>query len=547
MAVSLTTAQVIYAAETRLLEWADIVAESSSFNRVKDYIKKGEALIRYIRVLNTATLTFEEQLAICQHMIQIGNLYDFPASPTITSTQQPIFSSNIIIQGEQGPPGQDGGGTDYNTFGLINNSVVDSFLVSSANGADWTYVITDGVNLRKGTIGAGWLSDGSNVVFYDNSTIDIGNTNAIELSVVFGSGQIRLFATIVSGTWDIRGTRYFNPNNGAGVGVVSPVLPNGRILIGDATNTAQSQIVTGDVTLSNSGVTSITSDIIVDADINSSASITLTKLAALTASKAVVTNSSGFLTSGTATSTEVSYLSGVTSAIQTQLDSKIGTVTGAISTVVSTNLTASRVVISDPSGKIAVSGVTSTELGFLSGATSSIQTQVSNKVSKTGDTITGSIVATSGVNLVLNGSGILSTENGGFVGGTTGQGGFPGGISTQNPYPPYWKIIISNIGDWNMDTTATLTVPFPSGVTRDKIRNISVQVRSDADAIILSNLPLCDTIDTGGIGTREGGISSVDNTTGGITLWRRTGGRFDGAEWNATSYNRGWITILHEV
>jgi len=43
---------------------------------------------------------------------------------------------------------------------------------------------------------------------------------------------------------------------------------------------------------------------------------------ALTASRAVVTNGSGVLSSATTTSTEIGYLNGVTSAVQTQLDAK---------------------------------------------------------------------------------------------------------------------------------------------------------------------------------------------------------------------------------
>jgi len=90
----------------------------------------------------------------------------------------------------------------------------------------------------------------------------------------------------------------------------------------------------------------------------------------MTASRAVVTDSSGFLTTVSGvTATKVGYLANVTSDIQTQLDSKLSAATGAISTVVSTNLTAGRVLISNPSGKVAVSGVTTTELNILDGAT----------------------------------------------------------------------------------------------------------------------------------------------------------------------------------
>ncbi len=84
------------------------------------------------------------------------------------------------------------------------------------------------------------------------------------------------------------------------------------------------------------------------------------------------------------TSTELGYLDGVTSALQTQLNSKQATVTGAASTIVSSDLTADRALLSDSSGKAAVSSVTSIELGHLSNVTSSIQTQLNNKASTSG-------------------------------------------------------------------------------------------------------------------------------------------------------------------
>jgi len=52
---------------------------------------------------------------------------------------------------------------------------------------------------------------------------------------------------------------------------------------------------------------------------------------------------------------------------------------GAISTVYKDNLTVSRALASDGSGKIIVSDVTSTELGYLDGVSSAIQTQLDSK------------------------------------------------------------------------------------------------------------------------------------------------------------------------
>jgi len=55
------------------------------------------------------------------------------------------------------------------------------------------------------------------------------------------------------------------------------------------------------------------------------------------------------------------------------------TITGGATTITSSNLTASRALVSDANGKVAVSAVTSTELGYLDGVTSAIQTQLNGK------------------------------------------------------------------------------------------------------------------------------------------------------------------------
>ena len=61
------------------------------------------------------------------------------------------------------------------------------------------------------------------------------------------------------------------------------------------------------------------------------------------------------------------------------LDKKQDTITGAATSITSSDLTASKALISDASGKVSVSAVTSTELEYLSGVTSAIQTQINGK------------------------------------------------------------------------------------------------------------------------------------------------------------------------
>jgi len=60
---------------------------------------------------------------------------------------------------------------------------------------------------------------------------------------------------------------------------------------------------------------------------------------------------------------------------------RVANIAGAVSTITTGNLTASRALASDGSGKVAVSAVTSTELGYLDGVTSAIQTQIDSKSS----------------------------------------------------------------------------------------------------------------------------------------------------------------------
>jgi hypothetical protein len=78
----------------------------------------------------------------------------------------------------------------------------------------------------------------------------------------------------------------------------------------------------------------------------------------------------------------------ISTATQTALDAKQATITGAASTITSSDLTASRVLVSDSSGKVSATTVTTTTLGYLD-ATSSIQTQLNNKQSTLTNPVTG--------------------------------------------------------------------------------------------------------------------------------------------------------------
>ena len=64
------------------------------------------------------------------------------------------------------------------------------------------------------------------------------------------------------------------------------------------------------------------------------------------------------------------------------LTSKQDKIVGGASTITDDNLIANRALVSNSSGKVAVSAVTSTELGYLDGVTSNVQTQLDSKLSE---------------------------------------------------------------------------------------------------------------------------------------------------------------------
>lgn len=189
----------------------------------------------------------------------------------------------------------------------------------------------------------------------------------------------------------------------------------------------------------------------------------------LTESRAVVSSATGKIAVSDVTSTELGYLDGVTSAIQTQLNGKQATlesgtniktvnstsllgsgdvtvqpvITGAASTITSSNLTANRALISNNSGKIAVSSITSTKLGYLTDVTSNIQEQLNSKAGA----VVGSIIAYAGTTipsgyLLCDGSAISRTTYSALfsaIGTTYGAGD---GNSTFNlPYLTNGKFI----------------------------------------------------------------------------------------------------------
>ena len=120
-------------------------------------------------------------------------------------------------------------------------------------------------------------------------------------------------------------------------------ITSGSIIVGNVSNIPTSVAVTGDIGINNAGLTSISNDVIVDANIKTTAEIGYSKLdltgsvlnadlagsvawdkmVPLTVSKVPVIDASGEIVASSITATELGYAAGVTSPLQPQIDGKI--------------------------------------------------------------------------------------------------------------------------------------------------------------------------------------------------------------------------------
>ena len=96
------------------------------------------------------------------------------------------------------------------------------------------------------------------------------------------------------------------------------------------------------------------------------------------------------------------------------------------------------------------------------------------------------------------------------------------------------------LGDWDMTTaTGSTNIDIAHGLEYNDIISAEVFVRNDANTAK-------DSIGTGFDATNttpQGYVGTIDSTN--INIVRLTGGKFDDAAYNATSYNRGWIIITY--
>lgn len=107
--------------------------------------------------------------------------------------------------------------------------------------------------------------------------------------------------------------------------------------------------------------------------------------------------------------------------------------------------------------------------------------------------------------------------------------------------PILHKII--SIGDWDMDATGAIVVAHGIDVSIYRILDVVAWIHDDSDPNTTFNLALQSTIPTAS--SISGSVFDIGVTN--ILLTRAVGGQFDNLNFNATSFNRGFVEITYKL
>jgi hypothetical protein len=215
---------------------------------------------------------------------------------------------------------------------------------------------------------------------------------------------------------------------------------------------------------------------IVNADISASAAIALSKLAALTTSKALVSNGSGVISVSTVTSTELGYLSGVTSSVQTQLDGKQASgsyalTTGNLSQFASTTSSQLAGIISDETGTGSL--VFSNSPSF---TTPSLGVATATSINATTIPSTKTLVVTTDKLNVM--AATSSSELAGIISDETGSGSLVFANSPSFTTPSLGVATATSINSTTIPSSKTLVV------TTDKLSALAATSSSELAGVI---------------------------------------------------------------
>jgi hypothetical protein len=276
----------------------------------------------------------------------------------------------------------------YKDAYLAGDLSLDGSITSTGAVSLGSTAITGTLSVSTDTTLTGNLTANGNTTL-GNAATDTVTVNADVASSLIPSVDDSYDLGAVGSEWRdayIDGTAYIDTGsidtaNVATLNVTGNADVDGDLTVTGNINASITGTATQADTLTTARTISLAGDIAGAANFDGSANITITTVIADDSHNHTIANVDG---------------------LQAALDAKQATITGAATTIDDADLTIDKALISDASGKVAVSSVSSTELGYVSGVTSNIQTQLDGKLtdfsleSYTGDVdIDGELVVTS--------------------------------------------------------------------------------------------------------------------------------------------------------
>lgn len=284
--------------------------------------------------------------------------------------------------------------TTLSGYGITN-------AITNGGGAS---VILSGADASKGAAGVSgkiYFATDTGRIYYDNgstwtqisSNLGSGGTvtsvsggGAISVSNGTTTPVISVATANGSTTGVLSSSDWSNFNN-----KLSSALSDAQIFVGSASNVATGVTISGDASLSNSGVLSLSST---GVSAGTYTKVTVDAKGRVTSAGALSASDIPVLDASKVNTGVLPVARGGTNSTSTLSNDRIMiSVGGAI--VESAAITGSRALISNSSGIPEASAVTSTELGYLSGVSSAIQTQLGAKAS-TGGWSNYSVIASNG-------------------------------------------------------------------------------------------------------------------------------------------------------
>lgn len=326
---------------------------------------------------NTTTVGFTNDVTFPNNVVVSGNL-TINGTATYVNTQS-ISSKDPLFEVAN----------DNNTTDAVDIGYYGRYFDSAQTRVEFTGLFRDASDAGKYKIFSGLVDEPTNVVDTTGTGYTVGTLVAnVEgnLAGTANAANVLSTARSISATGDAAWTVSFDGSANA----------------------------TGALTLANTGVTATT-------------------YGTSTSVPTIAVDGKGRITSASNTSinfpvTTVNSYSGT--VVLTTSDIAEGTnqyftsaraqasITGGASSVVTADLTASRALVSDGTGKIAASAsTTATELSYVAGVTSAIQTQINSKLNLSGGTLTGALSGTSATfsGTITSGTGSGNTLSSGSI------------------------------------------------------------------------------------------------------------------------------------